>query len=522
MAYRWWLAGIVTGGAAVMALAQPPGGFGGFGGPRGGRGGPGGGFSERTEILKQYDKDGDGKLNKEERAAALAGIGNGGGGRRGFGRRGFGGPGGNSDQEPVRQGPKLTPADVKQYGSEPLYDPNVLRTVFLDFEDANWEAELMAFWHTDVEVPAKMTVDGKIIKEVAVHFRGSSSFMMVPAGRKHSINIDVDYGDKQQRLLGYKSLELLNSNGDPTFMRAVLYDQMAQKYLVAPKANFMRIVINGENWGIYQNTQAFNADLIQDNFQTKKGNRWKVPGNPGAQAGLAYIGDDVAAYRNHYEIKTKDDPKAWADLIHLTKVLSQTPPDQLEKALEPILDVDGALKFLAMDKATINTDGFWVRMSDYSIYEDEKGKFHIIPHDANETFREPEGGGRSGVREPDNAELDPFAGADDSRKALLNRLVAVPALRVKYLTYLRDIARDSFDWTKMEPVVKRYEAMIAPDVKADGHKLFPADMFRVGLYEENPNSFGGPTGAPRLGLKPFFEQRRAYLLNYPEIRKLPN
>src|SRR6185312_5571948 len=130
MTYRWWLAGIVTGVAAVMAFAQPPGGFGGgFGGPRGGRGGPGGGFggfSERTEILKQYDKDGDGKLNKEERAAALAGIGNSGRGRRGFGPRGFGGGG---DQEPVRQGPKLTPADVKQYANEPLYDPNVLRTI---------------------------------------------------------------------------------------------------------------------------------------------------------------------------------------------------------------------------------------------------------------------------------------------------------------------------------------------------------------------------------------------------------
>ena len=130
--------------------------------------------------------------------------------------------------------------------------------------------------------------------------------MMVPAGRTHSINIDVDYGDKQQRLLGYKSLELLNSNGDPTFMRAVLYDQMAQKYLVAPNANYMRIVINGENWGIYQNPQAFNAALIQDNYETKNGIRWKVPCNLGAQAGLAYIGDDVAAYKSHYEIKPRE------------------------------------------------------------------------------------------------------------------------------------------------------------------------------------------------------------------------
>ena len=46
-------------------------------------------------------------------------------------------------------------------------------------------------------------------------------------------------------------------------------------------------------------------------------------------------------------IKTKDDPAQWAALINLTKVLNQTPTAQLEKALEPILDIDGALRFLA-------------------------------------------------------------------------------------------------------------------------------------------------------------------------------
>ena len=48
-----------------------------------------------------------------------------------------------------------------------------------------------------------------------------------------------------------------------------------------------------------------------------------------------------ADYKRIYEIKTKDDPKAWADLIRLFKVLNETPPDKLEAALAPILDVDG-------------------------------------------------------------------------------------------------------------------------------------------------------------------------------------
>ena len=43
--------------------------------------------------------------------------------------------------------------------------------------------------------------------------------------------------------------------------------------------------------------------------------------------------------------------KDWKALIDLCKVLNQTPPDQLEAALRPILDIDGVLWFLAVDNA---------------------------------------------------------------------------------------------------------------------------------------------------------------------------
>ena len=38
-----------------------------------------------------------------------------------------------------------------------------------------------------------------------------------------------------------------------------------------------------------------------------------------------------------------------------------------------MLDVDGALKFLALDVALVNSDGFWARASDYSIYRTRRG-----------------------------------------------------------------------------------------------------------------------------------------------------
>ena len=121
------------------------------------------------------------------------------------------------------------------------------------------------------------------------------------------------------------------------------------------------------------NAQQFNKDFTRDFFKRTKGARWKVPGSPGGRAGFNYLGDERRGIQALYEITSKDDPKAWADLIHVCKVLNETPPDKLEAALAPILDIDGALKFLAVEIALVNTDGYWTRASDYSIYQDEKG-----------------------------------------------------------------------------------------------------------------------------------------------------
>ena len=142
------------------------------------------------------------------------------------------------------------------------------------------------------------------------------------------------------------------------------------------------------------NVQQFDKIFLGESFPSSKGTRWKVKGSPGGAGGLDYIGDNIEDYKRRYEIKTDDDPSAWKGLIELCKTLNETPLDRLEEALKPILDIDGALWFLAIDNALVNNDGYWVRASDYSIFRDEKGKFHIIPHDTNETFQTTRDSGR--------------------------------------------------------------------------------------------------------------------------------
>jgi spore coat protein CotH len=403
-------------------------------------------------------------------------------------------------------GPALSPKDVSNYPtSVPFYDANTLRTLFLEFDRPDWEQELAAFYHTDVLVPATLTVDGKAYRDVGVSFRGNNSFTAVPEGLKRPLSIALDAW-RDQDLLGYRSLNLLNSNQDPTMLRSVLFLEVARDYIPAVKANFARVVINGESWGVYVNQQTFSKEFERETFKTNKGTRWKSPNNS-VGGGLSYLGDDVALYRRWYEMKGADNLAAWNALIHVTKVLNQTPLDQLERALAPLMDVDEVLRYLALDIALVNGDGYWRDGSDFNLYLSEKGRFLVTLHDVNEGFRT---GGRAG----DAAQPDPLTALDDPNKALRQKLLVVPALRTKYLAYVGDIAEKWLDWTRLGPIVERHQTLIADDMARDGRKLDTIEAFMTGIY--GPGD-GTPPSASTI--KGFADQRRAALLAHPEILK---
>ena len=98
------------------------------------------------------------------------------------------------------------------------------------------------------------------------------------------------------------------------------------------------------------------------------------------------------------------------------------------------------------------------------------------------------------------AELDPLIGLDDTSKPLRSKLLAVPALRARYLGYVREIADKWLDWRTLEPLVRQYQSVIAADVKLDTRKLYPTEQFTAGVDQGNSS------------VKSFVDRRRAFLL----------
>ncbi|MCZ6794976.1 MAG: CotH kinase family protein, partial [Planctomycetota bacterium] len=392
----------------------PPGGrgFGGRGFGPGGRGFGGRGFGpggrrpgrQTMRLVEKFDDDGNGRLDDGERARAREyvekkredGPGFGPPGGR-FGGR-FGGRGGPppEEEDPPREPERVAVDGVELYPDRSLYDPKVLRTFFLVFPQEDWEEEMADFYRTDVDVPANLVVDGKKYPEVGVRFRGNSSFFGVSSGKKRSLNLSIDHSEDGRDLYGYKTLNLLNSHSDPSFLRHILHDHIARQYLPATRSNLVKLVINGESWGVYVNVQQFNKDFLGESFGSREGVRWKIPQGRGGK-GLTYNGDDVESYRGAYQLKTPEDPAAWRDLVRLTRLLEETPREELVSKLAPVLDIDGALWFIAVDSVLMDGDGYISRASDFTMYQDPGGRFHLMPYDSNETFGL-EGGGPGGGR----------------------------------------------------------------------------------------------------------------------------
>jgi hypothetical protein len=109
-------------------------------------------------------------------------------------------------------------------------------------------------------------------------------------------------------------------------------------------------------------------------------------------------------------------------------------------------------------------------------------------------------GGRGG-RGSGGPSLDPLIGQYDSTKPIISKILAVPALRARYIGFVREIAEKSLGWNALGPVVKQYRDLIADDIARETHKLFSTEDFVRSTADDG-------------SLRALLEQRRAFLLSW--------
>lgn len=386
-----------------------------------------------------------------------------------------------------------------------LYDSSIIRSIYLDFSQSNYWNLLLGNYNSKTEIPVTMTVDNVVYDSVGVRFKGNTSYMLTGNSQKKPFNISVNYHHDNQRLMGYKTLNLNNNQGDQSFLREIFYLHQIRKYVPAAKACFVHLYLNNADWGIYTHVQQLNKDFLKEWFLSSDGINWRADkpdslqgGSPGAgwgdgTAALNYLGADTHSYQQYYNLKSSEVNNPWDKLRDGCNVLNSTPLAQLPTILPDYFDIDRVLWFLAAENAFADDDSYIMKgkMDYYVYYEAETGRLTPIEYDGNS------------VLSSQAATWSPFKNETNVNYPLLNKVLAVPEWRQRYLAHLRTIMQESMDATSCAAIIDNYKSQIDALYSADPKKLYTYTQMQTGV-----NS-----------LKNVINNRRNYLLAHAEVNQ---
>jgi len=400
--------------------------------------------------------------------------------------------------------------------SQEFYNESVVWNIRLDFYDPDFWQKMKDNYNTDHYVLATLTYDGETFDSVAVQFKGQTSYRKPEkeGSEKLSFSIKLDEIIEGQDIGGYNNFNLNNAYQDPSFMREVLYARLSRDLMPALYGNFVRMNLNGEDWGLYANIQQLNGDYIKEWFPNNYGIRWRAdadsiniqlkaimevpPPAGGANwgdgtAALNYLGDQESEYQKYYTLKDSDIDDPWEYLINVCDRLNNTPLENLTDSLSDILDMDGTLWFLAQEVMFSDDDSYVHKgKMDYYLYFDaETGRMVPLEFDGNSAMS---------LR---NREWSPFMNEDSSNYPLLNRLLAIPEMRQRYIAHSKTIMNKAFDIASANAIIDQYANLIGPHVQTDPKIDF--------TYSRHTNAVNG--------LRGFIKERRTFVLSNPEFTR---
>ena len=161
---------------------------------------------------------------------------------------------------------------------------------------------------------------------------------------------------------------------------------------------------------------------------------------------------------------------------------------KLEADLPSIFNIDRALWQLAVSNVFMDDDGYIHKGGDFSIYQDINERFHLISHDNNESFRfgrERRGRGGGGGRGPGgwswgeltSGMVSPTTHAGNAARPVINRLLAIPKWKARYIAHIRTVTDEWLKWEVLEPVINEYHTLIDDEVRNDDKKLCQLSKF---------------------------------------------
>ncbi|MBN1984199.1 MAG: CotH kinase family protein [Chitinivibrionales bacterium] len=382
-----------------------------------------------------------------------------------------------------------------------IFDSSKVYTYRLDFYIQDWQKQLQKnFDSGKLYMPAKFTYGNMVLDSIGVRYKGNSSQAgSSPPRKPYKLKFDKY---KDQTFFELKKLSLSNSYKDPSFMRERICYSVARRYVPASRTSYLNLYVGDTLIGFYIQVEDIDKQFLKRHFKKDKSdtpnNLYSVE-NDGAP--LEYWGDDKKAYDTLMTLETNDSLNDWTAFIAMIKAMNTTPDDQFETAMKTYLNIDGAMRILALDMVMSRFDSYTGSGRNYFFYDDSASKcFQMIPWDFNEGF----GCFTNGW---DVIKQDVTAPSNLNHRPLNRRIIEIPALQQRYLRYIRDMINGPFSLDSVTTMINQTKPLIDPYVKADSKKPCSYQDF----LDNSEKDIYNPKWGALPGLKSFIQKRTAEL-----------
>jgi hypothetical protein len=218
------------------------------------------------------------------------------------------------------------------------------------------------------------------------------------------------------------------------------------------------------------------------------------------------LGTDSASYYSAYDIKSNT---GWNDLIQLTSTLASN-----INSIETVLDVDRAIWMLAFDNVMVNLDSYIGKFKqNYYLYKDDNGRFNPIIWDLNMSFGVFSDNGTTNLTTTTaKAQMTHLLHLNDAAWPLVQKLLAVPTYKRKYLAHFKTILEENISNGSYLTTAQDFQNLISSSVSADVNKFYTTTQFTTNL---NSDVSLGMMNAP--GLSNLMNARNTYLSNLSDF-----
>lgn len=338
----------------------------------------------------------------------------------------------------------------------------------IEMAPENWN-KIKANPYGKTYYPANVSIDGEVFENVGVKTRGNASLYEAVEAQKFRFPFKIKF-DKYVdggNFLGLDELALNNGGDDYSLMRDYLgYEAFRMLGGYASCVTYFNVYLNDEFRGFYVGVESIDSSYLERYFNSHKHNLYEGETNATLLPGMSL--------KSFTQKKGTDT--SMADISRLIKVLSETPLGE-KGEIETYLDVDSALKMLAINAVIDNRDGYGGIFAHNFYFYNMDGKLVVIPWDMNAPHM-------SAYTEIASPTIGVYEYSMMNNRPMAKKLVAVDEYYAIYLDYCKQLA-DKLPELK-EKVLRVYD-MIKPYVEEDPNKFMSNWYFNYQYSKDNPS-----------------------------------